>query len=129
MADFRVISKSYKSTFVMVTKLYGSRHMYMDRRCWNSIIVTFEQPVSSVAEMKISRDRYFSKIDHSNGYWQVPEGKEDRPETAFHVSEDGLLELNAISFFPVMFIQLIDGMFQEDNYKDDILIHIPTWED
>ncbi|GFN79366.1 glycine receptor subunit alpha-3 [Plakobranchus ocellatus] len=79
--------------------------------------------------------QYFSKIDLSKGYWQIPVRKEDIPKTAF-VTMDCHYEFLRISFGMMnsgatltrAVKKLLDGMDNVVDYIDDLLIHTETWE-
>ncbi|GFO26427.1 Zinc finger protein [Plakobranchus ocellatus] len=78
---------------------------------------------------------YFSKIDLSKGYWQIPVRKEDIPKTAF-VTMDchyeflrmpfGMMKSGATLTCAVK--KLLCGMDNVVDYIDDLLIHTETWE-
>ncbi|GFO18748.1 Zinc finger protein [Plakobranchus ocellatus] len=80
-------------------------------------------------------DQYFSKIDLSKGYWQIPVRKEDIPKTAF-VTMDCHYEFLRIPFRMMdsramltrAMKKLLCGMDNVVDYTDDLLIHTETWE-
>ena len=84
----------------------------------------------------IEQDVYFTKIDLSKGYWQIPVQEEDVPKTAF-VTMDGTYEFMRMSFGMMNsgatlvrgVRKLLEGMKHVDSYVDDILIHTQTWEE
>ena len=83
-----------------------------------------------------SEETYFSKIDFSKGYWQIPVAENDIHNTAL-VTPDGTYEFLQMPFgmvnsaaTPVRAMRkLLPGLDNADSYIDDILLHIRTWEE
>ena len=79
---------------------------------------------------KLAGHRYFSKIDHSKGYWQVKLTDASRPKTAFRTGK-GLFQLRIMCFglvtapatFPRLMCKVLHGMSNGDNFIDDILVY------
>ncbi|XP_033095865.1 uncharacterized protein LOC117100326 [Anneissia japonica] len=141
MLRMGIISHSnspYACPLVAVKKPDGSLRACCDIRKINSITIFDAEPVPDQDEIfsQLSEDRYFSKIDLSKGYWQIPMSKESKPITAF-VTHDGLYEFNMMLFglvnsgatFSRVMRKLLKGIPNVHNYIDDILIHTKTWED
>ncbi|GFO06473.1 Zinc finger protein [Plakobranchus ocellatus] len=83
----------------------------------------------------MEKDQFFSKIDLSKGYWQVPVRKEDISNTAFVTMEChydflrmpfGMINCGATLTRAVK--KLLCGMDNVVDYIDDLLIHTETWE-
>ena len=78
--------------------------------------------------------KYFTRIDLSKGYWQIPVAKKDVPKTAF-VTPDGTYEFTKMPFGMVNsgatlargMRKIIDDLDDVDNYVDDIIVHTKTW--
>ena len=83
---------------------------------------------------ELSKHKYFSKIDMTKGYWQIPMAPEAIPKTAF-VTPDGHYEFNYMPFglvvAPAVFTHMMRSLFLDvknvASYIDDILIHTVTW--
>ncbi|GFN96891.1 Zinc finger protein [Plakobranchus ocellatus] len=83
----------------------------------------------------MQKDQYFSKIDLSKGYWQIPVQREDIPKTAF-VTMDRHYEflrmpfgmMNSGDTLTRAVKKLLCGMDNVVDYIDDLLIHTETWE-
>ncbi|GFO32920.1 Zinc finger protein [Plakobranchus ocellatus] len=83
----------------------------------------------------MEKDQYFSKIDLSKGYWQIPVRKEDIQRTAF-VTMDCHYEflrmpfgmMNSGATLTRAVKKLLCGMGNVVDYIDDLLIHTETWE-
>ncbi|GFO34866.1 Zinc finger protein [Plakobranchus ocellatus] len=83
----------------------------------------------------MEKDQYFSKINLSKGYWQIPVRKEEIPKTAF-VTMDCHYEflrmpfgmMNSGATLTRAVKKLLCGMDNVVDYIDDLLIHTETWE-
>ena len=79
----------YSSPVVLVRKKDQSHRFCIDFRKLNRItefeVETLPDPEYIFA--KVSSAEYFSKLDLSKGYWQVPVKKEDRAKLAFATAE------------------------------------------
>ncbi|GFR73653.1 zinc finger protein [Elysia marginata] len=83
----------------------------------------------------MEKDQYFSKLDLSKGYWQIPVRKEDIPKTAF-VTMDCHYEflrmpfgmMNSGATLTRAVKKLLCGMDNVVDYIDDLLVHSETWE-
>ncbi|GFR86281.1 zinc finger protein [Elysia marginata] len=83
----------------------------------------------------MEKDQYFSKLDLSKGYWQIPVHKEDIPKTAF-VTMDCHYEflrmpfgmMNSRATLTRAMKKLLCGMNNVVDYIDDLLVHTETWE-
>ena len=93
MIKMRVIRESsspYASPVVVVKKKDNTNCVCVDYRKLNKLTV-FDPELMPTAEhlfQKLSGDNFFSKIDLSEGYWQIAIPEEDIPKTAF-VTPDG----------------------------------------
>ncbi|GFR68163.1 zinc finger protein [Elysia marginata] len=83
----------------------------------------------------MEKDRYFSKLDLSKGYWQILVRKEDIPKTAF-VTMDCHYEflrmpfgmMNSGATLTRAVKKLLCGMDNVVDYIDDLLVHTETWK-
>ena len=132
-------SKSpYACPLVAVKKHDGSLRACCDTRRINQITIFDAEPVPDQEEIfaQLAGDSYFSKIDLSKGYWQIPMAEKSKHLTAF-VTHDGLYEFNMMPFglvnsgatFSRVMRKLLKGIKNVHNYIDDILIHTKTWEE
>ena len=128
----------YSSPVVVVNKKDGSKRVCVDYRKLNKVSI-FDGEPTAVAEdifAKVSTDRYFSTIDLSKGYWQIPVASTDISKTGF-VTPDGCYVfrrmpfglMNSAATFNRMMRKLLNGLEHVDNYIDDICIHTKNWED
>ena len=128
----------YASPLVAVSKPDGSKRVCVDLRKINQITIFDAEPIPQQDEIfaELARDNYFTKLDLSKGYWQVPLSPESKPLTAFRTSK-GLFEFNRMAFglvnaaatFSRIMRRLLEGLEIAHNYIDDILVHTPTWEE
>ncbi|GFN90480.1 Zinc finger protein [Plakobranchus ocellatus] len=88
MEDLEVIRKSsspYASPVIVVKKKDGTNRVCIDCRRLNKLTIFDPQPGTPPADILqgMEKDQYFSKIDLSKGYWQIPVRRKDIPKTAF----------------------------------------------
>ncbi len=141
MLNMGIIEKSnspYASPLVMVKKPDGTDRYCVDMRLVNQKTVFDTEPIADQEEIfaKLATDHYFTKIDLSKGYWQIPMAKESKPITTF-ITHDGTYQfkmmpfglVNAAATFSRIMRILLQGLSSVDNYIDDILIHTKSWEE
>lgn len=141
MIDLDIVEPSsspYASPVVMVKKKDGAIRFCCDYRRLNQVTVTDAEPIPDPEEIysKLANDQFFTKIDLTKGYWQVPLTEEAKPLTAF-VTPDGLFQFKAMPFglvnapasFSRIMRDLLRGLDNVDNFIDDILIHTATFDE
>ena len=127
----------YASPIVLVRKKDGTNRFCIDFRRLNKITVFDGEPMPSVADIfvKLQNDIYFSKLDLSKGYWQIPMREEDKAKTAF-VTPEGNFQfkkmpfglVNATATFNRMMRKLLCPVANCDSFVDDILTHTKSWK-
>ncbi|KAJ8027088.1 hypothetical protein HOLleu_32126 [Holothuria leucospilota] len=141
MLKLNVIEKSespYASPIVLVEKPDGSIRFCVDFRKLNNVTVFDPEPNPNPEDLmtKLGTAKFYSRLDLTKGYWQIPVVEEDRPKTAF-ITSHGLFQfkvlpfgmVNAPAVFTRMMRKLLDGQENVINYIDDILIFTNTWEE
>ncbi|XP_071491677.1 uncharacterized protein [Diadema antillarum] len=141
MLDMKVIEPStspYAAPVVLVPKKDGKVRFCVDYRKLNSVTVIDNEPIPNVEEImsEIGEAKYFSKIDLSKGYWQIPVDERDREKTAF-VTPEGQYQfrvlpfgmVNAPAVFTRMMRKLLAGLPHVVHYIDDVLVYSKTWEE
>ncbi|PIK63031.1 hypothetical protein BSL78_00038 [Apostichopus japonicus] len=141
MISMDVIEKSespYASPIVLVRKPDGTNRFCVDFRKLNKITVFDPEPIPNPDELmtKLATAKYFTKIDLSKGYWQIPVQISDRPKTAF-ITSHGLFQfkvlpfglVNAPAIFTRMMRKLLEGQANVVNYIDDVLVYTESWEE
>ena len=128
----------YASPLVIVKKPDGGDRYCVDYRIVNAKTIFDAEPVPDQTEIfaKLATDRYFTKIDLSKGYWQIPLKDESKEITAF-ITHHGLFQFKTMPFglinsgasFSRIMRKLLKGLDHVDNYIDDILIHTATYEE
>ena len=131
-------SSPHCSPVVMVRKSDGSYRMAVDYRSLNAITVFDAEPVGTIEEdlHKFTRARYFSELDLTKAYYQVPVSQQARPLTAFPTHR-GLMEFTRLPFGLVTacatYIRLmrivLAGLSNVSFYFDNIFVFAVTWED
>ena len=89
----------YASPIVLVKKKDGSNRFCIDFRKINKVTIFNAEPMPNQDEIfaKLSKDHYFSKLDLSKGYWQIPLTKSDKVKTAF-LTPSGLYQFKMMPF-------------------------------
>ena len=131
MGVIRESNSPYAAPVVIVRKKDGTNRVCVDYRNINKVTVDPE-PMTNVTDLfsSLSEDKYFTKIDLSKGYWQVPVAKQDTSKTAF-ITPDGTFEFLRMPFGMVNsgatlgrgIRKMVRGMDNVDSYIDDILVH------
>ena len=137
MIKMRIIRESsspYASPVVVVKKKDNTNRVCVDYRKLNKLTV-FDPEHMPTAEhlfQKLSGDKVYSKIDLSNGYWQITIPEEDIPKTAFVTPEWSKTPfgmINSAATLKRAMKKLIEDPDDVDLYRDDILVHTRTWEE
>ena len=70
----------YNAAVIIVRKKDKTTRFYVDFRRLNSVIKFNTEPMGNIEDILIrfANDVYFSKIDLSKGFWQIPVGKDCR---------------------------------------------------
>ena len=95
------------------------------------------EPMTPTVDLiqSLRNDRFFTKIDLSTGYWQVPVAPGDIHKTAFS-TPDGMYEflqmpfgmMNSGATLTRAIRKLLRGMDYLEHYVNDILVHTTTWD-
>nr|XP_006823664.1 PREDICTED: uncharacterized protein LOC100372741 [Saccoglossus kowalevskii] len=136
MGVIRETESPYASPVVIVRKKDGSNRICIDYRKLNKVTVFDPEPMVTADDMfqYLSKDKYFTKVDLSKGFWQVPVAGEDIHKTAF-VTPDGTYEFLKMPFGMMNsgatlvrgVRKMLSGMCKVVSYVDDILVHTITW--
>ena len=131
---------AYGAPIVLVRKKDQTHRFCIDYRKLNSV-THFEVEMLPDCEFifaKVARAVYFTKIDLSRGYWQVPVKRSDREKLAFSTPEGSYQWLvmpfgvqNAPSVFTRMMRQLLEPFKGRNvfNFIDDLLIATEEWSE
>jgi hypothetical protein len=139
MLEMDVIEKSdspYASPIVLIKKSDGTNRFCIDFRKLNKVTVFDGEPMPTTEDIfsKLQDDKFFSKLDFSKGYWQIPMNEKDIHKTAFvthngnyHFKKMPFGMINATATFTRMMRKLLDKLANVDNYVDDVLEHTILW--
>ena len=137
MGEIRELKSPYASLVIVVRKKDGTNRVCVNYRKLNRLTVFDPTPANTTEEIfsKMAKKKYFTRIDLTNGYWQIPIADKDIPKTVF-VTPDGTHEFIKMPFGMVNFRatlargmwKLIDDLDDVDNYLDNIIVHTETWE-
>ena len=147
MLDKKLISKSqsqFASPHFYVEKpetpTTGEYRAVTDFRTLNAVTVKNRYPLPRADQLfdKLSKAKYFTKIDLRTGFYQILINAADRHKTAFTTSQ-GLFEYNVLPMglcnSPGIFMQLMNDTFAEFLNKfvlvflDDIIVYSDTLEE
>ncbi|XP_060062936.1 uncharacterized protein LOC132543450 [Ylistrum balloti] len=141
MLEMGVIEPStspYSAPVVLIKKKDGTNRFCIDFRRLNRVTIFDAEPMPNTEDIftRVAGAKFFSKLDLSKGYWQVPLSLEAKQMTAFSTPQ-GLFQfkvmpfglMNAPATFSRLMRKLLHGMEHVDNFIDDILIYTSTWEE
>ncbi len=85
---------------------------------------------------RVGNAKYFTKLDLTKEYWQIPLAQQDKDKGAF-ITAQGLYQfkvlpfgmVNAPAVFTRMMRTLLDGHNNVVHYIDDVLIFTKTWKE
>ncbi|OIR56751.1 MAG: uncharacterized protein A8A55_2499, partial [Amphiamblys sp. WSBS2006] len=112
----------------------------VDYRSLNAITVTESHPMPTLQQIFTSLEgaRYFSTLDLTKGFWQLPVSSEDAEKTTF-TTKFGTFRWNVMPFglknAPALFQRMIDGVIDSVRgtcalaYIDDIIVYSKTREE
>lgn len=136
-----VISPStspYSSPIVLVKKKEGTTRFCIDFRKINGLTVPDATPIPDTELLftKLSKAKFFTKIDLTKGYWQIPIQQQCRMYTAFQAGS-GLYEFNCMPFglknAPATFSRMMAKLFGHRTdivyFFDDVLIYSCSWSE
>ena len=85
MGVIRKSSSPYASPVVIVKKKNGSNRICVDYRKLNKVTISDPEPMKTSEDLfqQLGKSKFFSKIDLSEGYWQIPVAEEDVFKIAF----------------------------------------------
>ncbi|XP_063590436.1 uncharacterized protein LOC134767369 [Penaeus indicus] len=128
---------SFSTPILVVPKKDGKHRLCLDFRRLNKIVKFDAEPMCDPESIfcRLSHSRYFSKIDLTKGYWQIPLEKDSRKFTAFSTPA-GLFQFTVLPFglvnAPAAFNRLMRSLFGNmegvETFLDDILVHTTTWD-
>ncbi|XP_061705652.1 uncharacterized protein LOC133516650 [Cydia pomonella] len=129
----RESTSNYASPIILVRKKNGDFRLCVDFRKLNSITVKDKYPLPVIEEHieKLGEKKYFTSLDLSQGFYQIPVAKDDIHKTGF-VTPEGHYEFLRMPFglanSPAVFQRLMDRIFstlRHDKvlpYIDDVLL-------
>ncbi|XP_075786849.1 uncharacterized protein LOC142829675 isoform X2 [Pelodiscus sinensis] len=140
MLEMGVVEESHsewKSPIVLVPKPDGTTRFCIDFRKVNAISRFDAYPMPRTEELleRLGQAEYFSILDMTKGYWQIPLTPASKEKTAFPTPW-GLFQFVTMPFglhgAAATFQRLMDRLLQPHHayaaaYIDDVVIYSPTW--
>ncbi|KAL0354964.1 UNVERIFIED_CONTAM: RNA-directed DNA polymerase [Sesamum radiatum] len=108
----------YGSSILFQRKHNGSMRMCMDYRASNKVTIKNKYPIPNAIDLfdKMTKTKYYTKINLRSGYWQVRVARGDEPKTTC-VTWYGSFEFLVMSFgltnTPAIFCNLINDVLYE----------------
>ncbi len=141
MLNLGVIEESHSdwaSPIVLVPKTDGSVRFCVDYRKVNAVSKFDASPMCRVDELldRLGAARFYSTLDLTKGYWQIPLSPLSKEKTAF-TTPFGLHQFVMLPFglfgAPATFQRLMDKVLRPHSaytaaYLDDIIIHSNDWQ-
>ena len=128
----------YAAPIVLAKKKNGEIRLCIDYRHLNKITIADAEPMPIFEDLlvRLTHAKYFTKLDLSRGYWQIPIREEAKPYTAF-ITPFGLFQWNYMSFglmnapatFNRLMRKVLAGRDDVISYLDDICMFHATWEE
>ena len=127
----------YNSPLVIIKKKNNDLRICVDFRRINAMTERFIVPLPSAQELfdRLGSSRYFSVLDLTQGYYQIPVAQNDRQKTAFTTTKGQFMFKRmpfGLNTAPLTFTRMMNLVLKEENfeqcliYLDDILIFSKT---
>ena len=139
MLSLGIIEKSdspYASPVVLVRKKDGTVRFCVDFRKLNQVILFDPEPIPNPEDLfsKLTTGKFFSKIDLTKGYWQIPMSERSKNVTSF-VTPEGEYRFLYMPFglvvAPAVFTRMMRELFGNIpnvvSFIDDICCYNSTW--
>ena len=128
---------AWSSPIVLIGKPDGSIRFCVDYRKVNEVSRFDAYPMPRVDELldRLGTARFFSTLDLTKGYWQIPLSPESKEKTAFS-TPDSLYQFRTLLFglfgAPATFQRLMDRVLRPHAafaaaYLDDVIIPSNSW--
>ena len=115
----------------------GSDRICIDYRKLNKLTVADPEPMTTAEDLfqRLGKSKYYSKIDLSKEYWQIPVAEKDIEKTAF-IMPDGTYDFlrtpfgmkNSGATLVRGMRKILAGMSNVNSYIDNFRIHINDWQ-
>ena len=133
---FRESNSPFASSTVIMKKEDGLDCICIDYWKLNKLTVADPEPmITADLFQQLEKSKYFSTIDLSKRYWQIPGMEEDMEKTAFVTPDStynflrmpfGMKNLGATLIHGMR--KILAAMNNVDSYIDDLIIHTNDWK-
>ncbi|KRH92925.1 LTR retrotransposon, partial [Pseudoloma neurophilia] len=129
----RESNSPWRSRIVPIPKKDGSVRLCLDFRPLNRVTVKDQYPIPRIDDIieALAKAKYFSTLDATSGYFQIPLAEKDKQKTAFSW-KNNLYEFNRMPFglsnAPATFQRIMDKILKKEIgdfvmvYFDDIIV-------
>ena len=128
----------YSAPVVLVKKPDGTHRFCINYRKLNMKTKFDAEPMNQPDDIlaNLATKKYFSKLDFTRGFWQIPMEQNSKEYTAFN-TQSGCYHFSRLPFGLVnspatynrMMRKLLADLEDVDNYVDDVLGHTKSWEE
>ena len=124
---------------VLAFKKDGTLRLSVDYRRLNAVSAADAYPMPRVDDIldRLGRAKFFTIIDLTRGYWQIPVAQDSQAKTAFS-TPFGLFQFRRLTFSlqsaPATFQRMMDTLIAKyrdfaDVYLDDLIVFSKTWDE
>lgn len=135
----RESTSDYSSPVILVSKKNGDKRLCVDYRALNRKTLKDKYPLPRIEDQldRLGGNQFFTSLDLTSGYYQVPMCENSKRYTAF-ATPDGLFEFERMPFglanAPSVFQRIINSMLKGKQnlalaYMDDLLVTSQTIEE
>ncbi|XP_053968538.1 uncharacterized protein K02A2.6-like [Anastrepha ludens] len=132
LLDNDIISPSsspHAASVLLVKKSNGENRMCIDYRALNEVTVkkNYVMPIVEEQLSRLSGNKYFSTLDMTSGYYQVPMNENSKKYTAF-LTHEGLFEHNVMPFglvnAPMVFQEIVVNLIKSLKHRDKVVSYV-----
>ena len=138
-----IIEESFSpwaSAYVLAKKKTGDFRLCLDFRKLNDVTKRSVYPLPNIEDCleSLAGKEYFSQLDFTSGFWQIPMEERSKELTAFR-TEDGQFQFKRMPFgltnAPASFQRMVNALLSGPKglnlqvFTDDVCIATNTWEE
>ncbi|XP_053949379.1 uncharacterized protein K02A2.6-like [Anastrepha ludens] len=119
----------HAASVLLVKKSNGESRMCIDFRALNEVMVkkNYVMPIVEEQLSRLAGNKYFTTLDMTSGYYQVPMNEESEKYTAF-LTHEGLFEHNVMPFglvnAPMVFQEIVVNLIKTLKHRDKVVSYV-----